>query len=121
MGRPRHRQAHRSSRRAHALRSRLDGAARAPPRPEGAARPPGDALSSIVASRDQGALELTGWSMQSSAAVAQAGAEISATSFPAAGWLPVSLPATFIGGLVQNGLYPDPFTGLNFQALLARA
>src|SRR5438309_10406517 len=56
----------------------------------------------------------SGWQLQSSAKATQAGSSISTTSFSPAGWYPVTVPSTVIGGLIQNGVYQDPFYSKNF-------
>ena len=56
----------------------------------------------------------TGWELQSSAVLGnENGEKISQLNFNAASWYPVTLPATVVAGLVQNGVYEDPFYGLN--------
>lgn len=55
-----------------------------------------------------------GWQVQSS--TGQPGGEaISKPGFAAAGWYPTTAPATVAGVLAQNGVYPDPFGGMNLR------
>ena len=60
-----------------------------------------------------------GWQLQSSARVDQAGAAISTPEFHPQNWVPISVPATVIAGLLQNGVYPDPFFGRNLDLIQA--
>jgi exo-1,4-beta-D-glucosaminidase len=57
------------------------------------------------------------WRMQSSAHVSQAGKVISSPDFQPDGWYTVSIPATVIAGLLQNGVYEDPFFSKNLQSI----
>jgi exo-1,4-beta-D-glucosaminidase len=64
---------------------------------------------------------LGGWQVQSSATVTQSDAEVSAPSFPAAGWLAVTpddagAPGTEIGALLQNGACPEVFFAENIKS-----
>ena len=69
----------------------------------------------VVSGNSQaGATLLTdGWSMQSSALVAEKGEVISAAGYAIAKWYPVSLPSTVMAGLLANNEYPDIFIGDN--------
>lgn len=58
-----------------------------------------------------------GWQVQSSAAVKSGGEEISRPGYAAAGWHPASIPATVLAVLVENGVYPDPYFGMNFNKI----
>ncbi|MGD8278015.1 MAG: glycoside hydrolase family 2 TIM barrel-domain containing protein [Gemmatimonadota bacterium] len=51
--------------------------------------------------------------LQSSALVPDGGATISSAEFVARGWYPVRVPTTVLRGLVANGVYPDPYVGMN--------
>lgn len=57
------------------------------------------------------------WQIQSSAKIADAGASISSADFGAQGWYAVSVPRTVLAALVDNGVYPDPYYGLNMKAI----
>jgi beta-galactosidase/beta-glucuronidase len=54
-----------------------------------------------------------GWSVQSSAIVGRDGAALSSPGQDTAGWSHTSLPATVLTALVRNGIYPNPYVGLN--------
>lgn len=54
-----------------------------------------------------------GWTMRSSAIVGMNGAEISSPSYNHSDWLKTSIPATALSVLVRNGLYLNPYVGLN--------
>ncbi len=61
-----------------------------------------------------GALVLhAGWQMRESAIAGDEGAAVSRPGFDAAGWYPTSVPTTVLGALVRQGVYPDPYVGLN--------
>ena len=55
----------------------------------------------------------TGWVCSPVAKTFQQGVEISAVSFPLAGWLPATVPGTVLTTLLNNNLVPDPFYGMN--------
>lgn len=57
------------------------------------------------------------WLIQSSAVVSQAGSTISTDSFQPLNWYPVSVPSTVLAGLVANGVYKDPFYGMNLSLI----
>jgi hypothetical protein len=60
-------------------------------------------LSPATAAADSLRLPLaSGWSIQSSAAVAASGDAISRPGFVAAGWHPASVPGTVVGALVEE-------------------
>ena len=88
-------------------------------RPPAALNPAG---RSVVASPSQATIDLApGWRMRSSAAISDRGDAISRPDFKADGWYAVDLPATVIAGLIQNGVYADPFTGRNLDMVTADA
>ncbi|WP_404425546.1 glycosyl hydrolase 2 galactose-binding domain-containing protein [Nibricoccus sp. IMCC34717] len=53
------------------------------------------------------------WRVQSAWLVAADGAALSAPGFDTTGWFGTSVPATALTALVRNGVYPDPYVGLN--------
>jgi exo-1,4-beta-D-glucosaminidase len=59
----------------------------------------------------------TGWLIQSSAKAGGDGAAISATTYQPAGWYRATVPSTVVGTLVEDGVYRDPFFGMNLRAL----
>ena len=64
-----------------------------------------DASDRIRLSRD--------WQLRSATLVAESGAEISSPEYAARGWHTTGVPTTVLSALVRNGVYPDPYTGMN--------
>src|SRR5262245_53153614 len=58
-----------------------------------------------------------GWKIQSSAKVAEKGEAISKPGFPADGWHDAKVPNTVLGALVEGGVYPDPYFGMNLRQI----
>src|ERR1700680_2157411 len=58
-----------------------------------------------------------GWMIQSSAKVGTDGAAIASAGYHPAGWYAASVPSTVVGTLVDDGLYRDPFFGMNLREL----
>jgi exo-1,4-beta-D-glucosaminidase len=58
-----------------------------------------------------------GWEIQSSAKVPEPGEKISADSFVARDWYPVTVPTTVMAALVKAKIYPDPTVGMNLRSL----
>jgi exo-1,4-beta-D-glucosaminidase len=56
-----------------------------------------------------------GWSIQSSAAVKEGGEAISRPGYNTHGWYPATMPSTVFSALVQDRVYPDPYTGMNLR------
>jgi exo-1,4-beta-D-glucosaminidase len=56
-----------------------------------------------------------GWDLQSSAGLGAGGDLLSTTAFRPQGWHPASAPTTVFAALVAQGLYPDPFFGMNLR------
>lgn len=68
--------------------------------------------------RDVSRIDLAAnWHIQSSAKLRQSGAALSARGFDTSGWYPASVPSTVLAALVANGVYPDPYFGMNLRAL----
>lgn len=62
----------------------------------------------------EGALLLrSNWWVQSSETAGSDGARLSSPGVDKAGWAGTSLPATALTALVRNGVYPNPYVGLN--------
>ncbi|MGB8490999.1 MAG: sugar-binding domain-containing protein, partial [Bacteroidales bacterium] len=58
--------------------------------------------------------KLASFELQSSALITASGEELSTPDFRSKTyWFPVKVPSTVLTGLVANGLYPDPYSGLN--------
>ena len=59
----------------------------------------------------------TGWLVQSSAKAGADGARLSSRSHQPSGWYRASVPSTVVGTLVEDGVYRDPFFGMNLRSL----
>jgi hypothetical protein len=53
------------------------------------------------------------WAVQSSQTAGEDGARLSSPGVDTAGWAATSVPATVLTALVRNGVYPNPYVGLN--------
>jgi hypothetical protein len=53
------------------------------------------------------------WLVQSSLLTNLEGSELSTESLETKGWYPTSVPATALSVLSRNGVYPNPYTGMN--------
>lgn len=53
------------------------------------------------------------WSVNSSFVVKQSGDILSSAKAITKGWYPTSIPATVLTALVRNGIYPNPYSGMN--------
>ena len=58
-----------------------------------------------------------GWIIQSSDLVIGDGAIIAAREFSPVGWYATSVPSTVLAALVENGVYPDPYFGVNLKSI----
>ena len=56
-----------------------------------------------------------GWKVQSSAQVAGAGDKVSEPGFSTLGWYSTSAPNTVFAVLVENGVYKNPYFGMNLR------
>ncbi len=59
----------------------------------------------------------TGWRMQSSAELSAKGEALSLPEYDDADWYETSVPKTVLAGLVDNGVYPDPYYGENLKSI----
>jgi exo-1,4-beta-D-glucosaminidase len=57
-----------------------------------------------------------GWAIQSSAEVREPGEAVSSIGFSTRGWYPASVPSTVFGALVEERVYPDPYSGMNLRS-----
>ena len=57
------------------------------------------------------------WQVQSSAKIGAGGDRISQVGFDAAGWYPTSVPKTVFATLVENGVFKDPYFGMNLRSI----
>ena len=59
-------------------------------------------------------IRLVNFALQSSSLIDATGEELSTTQYKSdVYWFPVKVPSTVLTGLVANGVYPDPYSGLN--------
>jgi len=58
-----------------------------------------------------------GWELQSSANISANGPTISTAEFKPEGWFKATVPSTVVGCLVEDGVYKDPFFGMNLRSL----
>ena len=59
-------------------------------------------------------VKLVDFDLQSSALISESGEELSTPEYLSkVFWFPVKVPSTVLSGLVANGIYPDPYSGLN--------
>ena len=55
----------------------------------------------------------TGWQLQDSAKVSDAGATVSAKTYQPTGWIAATVPGTVLTSMVNDGIYPEPTYGEN--------
>src|SRR3954462_674562 len=58
-----------------------------------------------------------GWAIQSADQVTAPGAIVSTTGFKPKNWYEATVPSTVAGTLVDDKIYPDPFTAMNLKDL----
>jgi exo-1,4-beta-D-glucosaminidase len=58
-----------------------------------------------------------GWAIQASSNVHEGGAAVSTPGFKAQGWYPATLPSTVLNALVEDRVYPDPYTDMNLRSI----
>ena len=54
-----------------------------------------------------------GWKLAVANRINVTGEMLSETGFPTSGWYDATVPGTVLGTLVDQGVYPDPYFGLN--------
>src|SRR5512146_2999040 len=57
------------------------------------------------------------WSIASSADMREGGAAISIPGYPTRDWYPATVPTTVLNALVNDQVYPDPYTGMNLRSI----
>src|SRR5579863_6330965 len=60
---------------------------------------------------------LTSWTLQSSTTATDTGEVISSASYDASSWYRATVPATVLGALVADGVYPGDLSGMNLRNL----
>ncbi|KAH3760845.1 glycosyl hydrolase family 2 [Pelomyxa schiedti] len=74
--------------------------------------------AAVVAVSEETVTSLTSWRMVAATETGGAtGGQISTPGFDDSGWYDVTVPCTVLGGLLQNGVYEDPFYGINLQSI----
>lgn len=58
-----------------------------------------------------------GWKLQSSAKITAAGDALATPGAVTDGWYSTAVPKTVLAALVENGVYPDPFYGMNLKSI----
>jgi len=58
-----------------------------------------------------------GWFVQTSTRVEPTGRELSSPAFVPEGWYAASVPSTVLAVLVENGVHPDPYFGMNLRSI----
>ena|SRR5659263_397175 len=62
----------------------------------------------------QGAIILyDNWQMKESALISDKGNQISLSKYSPKDWYSTTVPTTVLGTLIRNGIYPDPYIGMN--------
>ncbi len=75
---------------------------------------PGLAASSARA--EESMVLRDGWTIQSSEKAGASGEQISRAGFDVTGWYKTSVPKTVVAALVENGVFPDPYFGMNLRS-----
>src|SRR5580693_8622813 len=78
------------------------------------------AVASIAAPLARADSDITlrdGWAVQSSAKVNASGEVVSTAGFDASSWYKTSAPNTVFAVLVENGVYTDPYFGMNLRSI----
>ncbi len=72
-------------------------------------------LAPLMAAERQALRE--NWFLQSSAKIREKGSVISRLDYVPVGWYKTTVPTTVLAALVANGVYPDPYYGLNLKSI----
>ena len=59
----------------------------------------------------------TGWRLQSGCVVKSGGEQISLPRYAPSGWMDAVVPGTVLGSQVADGIFPDPFFGMNLRKI----
>ena len=74
-------------------------------------------LFALVGSLSAQTVLREGWKVQSSAQVAATGDKVSDSDFSTNGWYATSAPKTVFAVLVENGVYKNPYYGMNLRTI----
>jgi exo-1,4-beta-D-glucosaminidase len=66
---------------------------------------------------DAGSVLRDGWKVQSSAKISAPPEQVSAVGFSTEGWYSTSAPKTVFAVLVENGVYKNPYFGMNLRSV----
>ena len=58
-----------------------------------------------------------GWTLREAPLIQATGAQLSAATFSDAGWMRATVPGTVLTTMIDDGIYPDPYYGLNNLAI----
>ncbi|HEV2399848.1 MAG TPA: glycoside hydrolase family 2 protein [Candidatus Sulfotelmatobacter sp.] len=74
-------------------------------------------VSSIAQTNENSLALHEHWAIQASSEVHAEGAAISKTGFDSGNWYPAKTPSTVLSALVEDQVYPDPYTGMNLRSI----
>jgi hypothetical protein len=72
---------------------------------------------SLTQSGDEEWILSDGWTLREAPKVDADGARLSTPAFDGAGWMRATVPGTVLTTMVDDGIYPDPYYGLNNLAI----
>src|SRR5271169_836460 len=75
------------------------------------------AIAAPLSSADGDITLREGWAVQSSAKVSASAETVSSAGFDASAWYKTSAPSTVFAVLVENGVYKDPYFGMNLRSV----
>lgn len=73
-------------------------------------------LAATVVHADGTKVLRDGWRVQSSAKVSASAEQVSTVGFSTEGWYPTSAPKTVFAVLAENGIYKEPYYGMNLRS-----
>jgi len=74
-------------------------------------------LQAFAFSAQSGVIPSDAWHMQSNAKIEGTGETLSVPGISVDGWYGVTVPKTVLAGLVENGVYEQPYYGLNLKSI----
>lgn len=74
-------------------------------------------IAAPLSRADAGITLREGWTVQSSAKVSATAESISSAGFDTSSWYKTSAPNTVFAVLVENGVYKDPYFGMNLRSV----
>jgi exo-1,4-beta-D-glucosaminidase len=76
-----------------------------------------ETIAAPVSHADDGITLREGWAVQSSAKVSASAEDVSTSGFDSSSWYKTSAPNTVFAVLVENGVYKDPYFGMNLRSV----